>query len=260
MNTGLFDRVKLFIKKIDPSSWPAFIMFAVVLIAAGALNYHGMEPVNGSFIAVAVSMFFGFGVLSWHIVESRTDDSKFQEDVAQSVKWINVILDGLLLVINLFRAQLHQVVFDGLTQWDTSAYLIVGVSAASHVIGFLLWTQNDPKRITRKELERGLSDITHRSDRANIAIEKTSLELKKRKWIEDRATELRKEYANVPGVSVDSMIAEMRRNALKEFQQEQAADDGKAKKQQQVAPLRPINQNAAETDAPKDFTDRQSRK
>ena len=79
MNNKFLGSINDFIRKIDAKSWPAFFMFAIVLAAAGALNYVTMSPIVGDFIAVAIACFFGVGVLAWHIVESRTDDSEEQD-------------------------------------------------------------------------------------------------------------------------------------------------------------------------------------
>ena len=210
--TDLSQKVTTFVKKIDPSSWPAFFMFAVVLAAAGGLNYSEMAKIVHPLIALLIAMLFGVGVLAWHVVESRTDDSEYQEDVAQFAKWLNAILDGALLVVNLFRAEFAS------TTYDVVAFAIIGVSSASHVVAYLLWTQNDPRRLTRKALERGLSDVNQRADRANIAIQRTAQEMAKRKWVEDEAIALRKTYSNTPGIDVERMIRDMKETALKEFE------------------------------------------
>lgn len=261
-NNGMYDRVKAVIKKIDPSSWPAFFMFAIVLFAAGGLNYVGLSPITGNLLAIAIAAFFGVGVLSWHIVESRTDDSKYQEDVAQIVKWTNVILDGLLIIINLFRAELRaQTVFDGMTTWDTLAFVFIGISAGSHVIGYLLWTQNDPRRMNKKELERSLSGVNQAAARAGIAITKTEQHMAKLKWLNEEEIRLRAEYNGVPGINVDKMIGSMRAKALREFD---GLSDGDVQNAQTTTPRsaqqqpahnngnRPMNVNAADTD----FTNR----
>ena len=230
MNNGLWTRIGDFWKKLDPSSKPAFFMFAVVLFAAGGLNYVGLSPVVGSTIAVAIALFFGVGVLSWHIVEARTDDSKYQEDVAQIVKWANVVFDGALIFVNLFRADLRAMNgLDGMTAWDTAAFAIIGASAASHVVGYLLWTQNDPHRMAKKELERRLNTLNVKGERSNIAVKETELHMKKLKWIEDEAVRLRAEYSGVPGINVENMIREMRSKAVAEFEGVKQQDTEKTK-------------------------------
>lgn len=234
---GLWDRARLFIKKIDPSSWPAFIMFGVVLFAAGGLNYVNMIKTVGSWIALAIALFFGAGVLSWHIVESRTDDSKFQEDVAQTVKWLNVILDFVLLTINLFRAE-----YDGISNYTTWAYLIIGISAGSHVVGFLFWTQNDPRRMQRKELDRSLSDLDFKAGRANIQIQKTEQHMAKVKWINDESIRLRALYEGIPDIDVDGMITEMKTAALKEFADVKPQDMEKTTSNKPIQRLQTANQ------------------
>ena len=244
MNKGLFETVKQWVKKtykdIDPTSWPAFFMFAVVLAAAGGLNYSEMSKIVPALVAAGIASLFGVGVLAWHIVESRTDDSKFQEDVAQSAKWLNVVLDGILLVVNLYRAELDSKFY------DLTAFVIIGVSAASHVIAYLLWTQNDPRRINNKELERGLSDVRQRGERSSIQIKKTEERLRKLKWIEDESIRLHKEYDGVlPPTKVNTLIEEMRMAALNEM------DDVKPQDIEQTRAMK-RNQSQADTDRPQD--------
>jgi hypothetical protein len=216
------DDFRSFIRKIDPRSWPAFFMFLIVLVAAGGLNYLGMEPVTGGFLAVAIALFFGFGVLSWHIVESRTDDSKYQEDVAKAVKWINVILDGLLIILNLFRADLRTAsLLDGLTWWDGLAFAIIGLSASSHMIGYLLWTENDPRRALNKERERGLHDISMKRQKAADAGELADAELSAMRFVADEEIRLRKVYYSLDAQELNRVVAEMKRTAMAEFKKKQ---------------------------------------
>lgn len=222
MRTGIWKSVSEFIKIIDPSSWPAFFMFLVVLAAAGGLNYVGMSPIVGGGVAFAIALFFGVGVLSWHIVEARTDDSEEQEDIAQIVKWINVILDGLLIVLNLFRADLRAAPIpniEGLSVWDGSAFVVIGLSAASHVVGYLLWTQESPRRKNQKEKERGLNDVALRKQRSEIAIAKTRKHLDALKWIQEQEMEIRATYKDhIPPQQIEALVKDMKQNALKEFE------------------------------------------
>lgn len=218
MNEGFWKKIDGFWKKIDPASWPAFFMFIVVLVAAGGLNYIGLAPVTGSFLAIAIAAFFGIGVLSWHIVESRTDDSQFQEEVAQSVKWGNAILDGALIFVNLFRADLRTVSVVGLTTWDAAAFGIIGLSAASHVVGFLLWTQNDPRRTIKKEGERGMQEIERKAQLSDNVIRKAEERLKKLQYVSQKEVSLRAQYGNIPGVDVEKIVRDMRTEAMKELQ------------------------------------------
>lgn len=223
MNKGLWETARQWIgktyKEIDPTSWPAFFMFAVVLAAAGSINYSEMAKIVDPFSALGIASLFGIGVLAWHIVESRTDDSKFQEDVAQIAKWMNVALDGILLVINLFRAELAT------QQYDIAAFVIIGISATSHVVCYLLWTQNDPRRINRKELERGLSEVKQRGERSIIQIKKTEERLSKLKWIVDEKQRLHQEYDGVlPPEQVNKLINDMEAAAMREMDDVQPQD------------------------------------
>ena len=214
MNNKFLQSIGDFIRKIDAKSWPAFFMFAVVLAAAGGLNYISMSPIVGDFIAIAIALFFGVGVLSWHIVESRTDDSEEQEGMAQVAKWLNVVLDGVLLVVNLFRVDLNKY-----ANLDMIAFLIIGLSAASHVVFFLLWTQNDPRRAIRKEGERALNKIARKTQRATNAINLANENLKFEKWLIDEGNALREKYAALPSQKVEAIVAKMEQDARKEFEQ-----------------------------------------
>lgn len=213
-----------FIRVIDPKSWPAFIMFAVVLIAAGWLNYIAMEPIIGAFGAVTIALFFGFGVLSWHIVESRTDDSAYQESVAGIVKWVNVVLDGSLIVLNLFRAELRNGAIAGMTWADAIAFVLVGISAASHVVGYLLWTKNDQRRILKKEGERDMYEVDRKRQRSDNAIKSTRARAEALKFIIDEEKSIREQYEGVvPQWQVEELIKQMKVNALKDFEGLQVA-------------------------------------
>ena len=253
MEKGFWNKISVFVKKIDPKSWPAFMMFVIVLCAAGGLNYIGMSPITGNFIAAAIALFFGFGVLSWHIVESRTDDSIYQEEVAETVKWINVILDGLLIVLNLFRADLRGGSFGqtGLTFWDALAFICVGVSAASHVVGFLLWTRSDPIRNLVKENERDQHAVTQKRQRATNAIQGAEARLSTLKFVADEEIRLRGEYTNyIPQEQVEKIVKDMKTNALKEFEGLQVQDQDVSATQAIKSifkPVQPTRQMAADT-------------
>jgi hypothetical protein len=242
-NNKFLGSIAEFIRKIDAKSWPAFFMFAVVLAAAGGLNYVTMAPIVGSYIAIAIACFFGIGVLSWHIVESRTDDSEEQEGMAQFAKWLNVILDGILLILNLFRAELGQV-------WNLNlwAFIIIGASAASHVVFFLLWTQSDPRRAIKKEGERALSGIDRQKQRATNAINFASAKLEFEKWVIDEGTRLRELYASLPTAKVNEIVKKMEDDARKQFEKKQEEGKGQQQGQQQQNP-RPAPVQAARTPA-----------
>ena len=242
------------LKKIDPKSWPAFLMFVIVLCAAGGLNYIGMSPITGDAVAVAIALFFGFGVLSWHIVESRTDDSKYQEEVAEFVKWLNAGLDGVLIVLNLFRADLRgqSIGQTGLTFWDALAFGCIGISAVSHVVGFLLWTKNDPRRQLVKENERDQYLVTQKTQRATNAIQGAEARLKTLKYVADEEIRLRAEYTGfIPDDQVEKIVKNMKTNALKEFEGLQVKEQD-VTKTQLVKPVQksyqPVRQMAANVD------------
>lgn len=228
-----------FVQIIDPKSWPAFIMFCVVLVAAGWLNYIAMTPVIGAFGAIVIALFFGFGVLSWHIVESRTDDSEYQEDIAGFVKWTNAGLDGSLIVLNLFRAELRQSAFAGMNWADAVAFAIIGASAVSHVTGYLLWTKNDPKRKLKKEGERDLYDVSQKRQRSENAIKSTMARAEALKYIVDQELEIRKTYGGViPDWQIEELVKQMKVNALKDFEGLQVApEEVEGAKKQEISPV-----------------------
>jgi len=216
---GLFEQVKDFFRNLDAATWPAFLMFVVVLFAAGGLNYLEMQPVIGAPLAIGVALFFGVGVMAWHIVESRKDDSKFQDDTAKIVKWLNAVLDGILLVVNLFRAQLNVAVFDGVTGWDSAAFVIVGISAVSHVVGYLLWTENDPRRKLAKEAGRALDVVARKRQSAKNVIAETEAELQARKWIVEEEARMRSDYGGtVPANDLNTLVADMKKTAMQKFE------------------------------------------
>jgi hypothetical protein len=219
MNKTLIDDFKMFVKKVDPRSWPATIMFVVVLSAAGGLNYIGLTPIVGGVIAVFIAMFFGFGVLSWHIIEARTDDSAYQESVASFVKWLNVILDGILIVLNLFRADLRTATtpVSGMSWFDILAFVIVGISASSHVIGYLLWTQNDPVRELNKKSGRDLHTISMKRQDVGATIKQAEAELEAHKYAMDEEIRLRSVYKDLPAAKVELIISAMKKGIEEKF-------------------------------------------
>lgn len=222
------DRVKAFVKIIDVRSWPAFFMFLIVLTAAGGLNYIGLLPIVGeyTFVAVAIAAFFGIGVLSWHIVESRTDDSEDQELVAQVVKWTNAVLDGILLIVNLFRA-------DG-GNGDIIAFIIIGLSAASHVVGYLMWTQFDEGREIRRQGERGLKSVSRKRQSADNVIAEAEAELSLHKWVMDEERRLRTAYKELPAEQVNGIVSRMRNDAYAKFAKKHPTRQQEAPRQAQM--------------------------
>lgn len=209
---NFFESIGTFVRKIDVKSWPAFFMFTVVLVAAGALNYVGMEPTFGAFIAVTVAAFFGIGVLAWHIVESRTDDSEYQEQVAQVAKWITVSLDAVLLIVNFVRIDFVRIEATGASGWDILAYVIISVAAAVHVGGYLLWTENDPRRAIKRSRERDLFVIERKGDEAHSVVATTRKKLEAHKYVVDEEASLRQQYAGVDQSIVDDLVAKMKRD------------------------------------------------
>lgn len=206
--SGLYDRIGQTMRKMQ--HFPAFIMFVVVLTAASLLNYQTMSGTVGEIAAVTIAGFFGFGVLAWHIVENRTDDSRYQEDVAKSAKWINAGLDATLLVINLFREDTSAQLVAGITTWDAAAYLIIGLSAVTHVVCFLLWSQADPRKALQKRSERDLNEIAIKRQASEISIQSAEAELKAIRYVTDEEIRLRHEYADLPKPKVDAIVMKLR--------------------------------------------------
>jgi len=206
---------KEFIRKIDPKSWPATFMFFVVMVAAGGLNYMGLQPIYGGLVAVAIAMFFGVGVVSWHIVESRTDDSEYQEDVAKYAKWGNVVLDFALIVVNLARGEIRYDAPGASTLGlDITASVIIGASALSHIVCYLLWTENDPRRAARKEHERNVHRITRTEQAVQDAASEAAKKLAAVEQISIKEAELRKQYKDLPPAQVDTIVRAMRDTAV----------------------------------------------
>lgn len=205
--SGFYDRIGMTMRKIQ--HFPAFLMFIVVLAAASLLNYNAMNPTVGPIAAIIIAGFFGLGVLAWHIVENRTDDSRYQEDVAKTAKWINAALDAALLVINLFRAETHSTIA-GISTWDAAAYLMIGLSAITHVICFLLWSQADPRKSLQKKSERDLNEIAILRQASQNSIESAEAELAAIKYATDEEIRLRTEYKSLPTEQVDAIVAKMR--------------------------------------------------
>lgn len=241
-----FDNINGFLRRIGIKTWPALFMFVVVLCATAWLNFETMSPVVGEIGAALIACFFGVGVLAWHTIAARTDDSEYQEGVANFVKWANVVLDAVLLVVNLFRAENPLVL-------DWVAFGIIGLSAVSHVVGFLLWTENDPRRAIRKEGERSISEIDKKRMRATNAINTAGESLKFEKWLIDEESRLRSEYREVDPQKVNDIVKVMQTEARKQFERKQESGNEKPAKRPQEAPHAPQNApmmaNAADTKA-----------
>ena len=240
MEKPFFSKIGDFIKKIDPKSWPAFFMFVVVLMAAGALNYVGMEPTFGAFVAVTAAAFFGVGVLSWHIVESRTDDSESQEQVSKLAKWFTVSLDALLLVVNFVRIE-NASEAGG---WNVAAYVIISLAAVVHVAGYLLWTQYDPNRKISRERERALNVIVQQGDKSKTVIATTEKKLEVHLWVVNEEKRLREAYADLEPALVNRLVNEMRKDAYAKLDE---LDGKQAQSQPQAGQNKPQPSNSFAT-------------
>lgn len=215
MNKGLFEKgsaaVKGFFQKIrsaaddfDVASFPAFLIFMVVVTAGMTVNYFsliakGVKPLE----AFAISMLFEAGIAAWKFQGHRVKNSKAQMDAVNIALWVSVALAGCMLVASLTNA----------FGWGW----IVALSAVGHVVFYLIFDANDEIRKNRRDNKSAENRIEQKKITTDNAIREAEADLKIIQKITSEIDRLRHQFGHLPVKELEFILNATRNRLLEEY-------------------------------------------
>lgn len=215
MNRGLFEKgsaaVKGFFQKIrsaaddfDVASFPAFLIFMVVVTAGMTVNYFSLTAKGIPLLeAFAVSMLFEAGIAAWKFQGHRVKNSKAQMDAVNIALWVSVALAGCMLIASLTNA----------FGWGW----IVALAAVAHVIFYLIFDANDEIRKNRRDNKSAENRIEQKKITTDNAIREAEEDLKIIQKITSEISRLREDFGNLPVGELEFILNATRDRLLEEY-------------------------------------------
>lgn len=214
LSTQIFDKfngavrsaqngVKKFFEEYDIASLPAFVIFMVVVTAGMAVNYFFLVTLVQPIEAFSISMLFELGIFGWKLQSHRIKNSDAQDEIVNWVMWISTILAFAMLFSSL----------TGANYWGW----IVAAAAVTHVVGFLLFDQNDDIRNNKRSNRMALERITQKQTNSTNAIQEAEADLKIINKITMEISRLRQTYSHLPKNELEFVLETTRTRLLVEY-------------------------------------------
>lgn len=198
------DGVKKFFDEYDIASTPAFFIFMVVITAGMAVNYFFLVKETDQFTAIAISLLFEIGIGAWKVQSHRVKNSEAQAEVVNWSVWLSTILAFLMLLSSL----------TGIIAWGW----IVASASVVHVIGFLLFDQNDVIRNNRRKNRMAFERIGQKDIDSDNAIAEAEADLKIIDKITNELSRLKREYSHLPNDELEFVLDAYKTRLLAEYQ------------------------------------------
>jgi len=157
-------KAKSFFEKYDAESWPAFFVFLGVVTLGMVLNYFGFKEILGQTPALLISLLFEAALVAWKMTTARSKNGLGQNRVAVTATWASFALACAMIYVNLFRV-------GGDGGFETTAYIIVGVTAALQVVFYLLFDQLDADKSMKRESKQSERQRERRGREVDIAMD-----------------------------------------------------------------------------------------
>ena len=226
--TTPMNRLGNVVKSLDFRSWVILILMFLVLTAMMGLNAYAWTTFLPPWVAYILSGFMEAGALGWKVADERKENSDAQQQLATILVWANVIMGILLLVLNLVRSAVgHAEVGEVITlsTWDWIAFILVALSALSHVAGALLFRQWDSRLQQRRQIEKLHNKASFDRDLNEGILGDLETRLELVNQVQERIAELEVQYAHLPKYEREAIIRDAK-NALEERYGIDADDDG----------------------------------
>lgn len=195
--------VKEFFDEYDLASTPAFFIFMVVITAGLTVNYFFLEPKVGWIEALAISLLFEIGIGAWKLQSHRVKNSEAQAEIVNWSVWISTLLAFLMLVSSL----------TGRVQWG----YVVALTSVVHVIGFLLFDQNDVIRTNKRKNRMAVERIGQKNLDSDNAIAEAEADLKIIDKITKELSRLHNQYKHLPNEELEFTLEAYRTRLLAEY-------------------------------------------
>lgn len=199
-----------FLDEYDAQAWPAFFVFLVVITLGMVLNYFGFYPIVGVLPALVISGVFESAIVAWKMTCNRKRNDATQNQLANWATWLSVALAIIMLTVNLFR-------IGGDKNFESLAYIIVGLAASIQVIFYLWFDQADPdKKMSREWVQSG-REITREDRNADGVLLRTESRMKIIRKIATDLARLQNDYRDLPTMQLEYLLEEARKKLLDQY-------------------------------------------
>jgi len=227
IDTTPMNRIASILKSMDFRSWVVMLLMFLVLTAMMGLNAYTWTIFLPSWVAYILSGFMEAGALGWKVADERKENSDAQQQLATILVWVNVIMGVVLLSVNLVRSAFYgaEIGTGNITGWDIVAFILVALSALSHVAGALLFRQWDERLNNRRKIAKLHNKAAFDRDYNDGILGDLHERLELVEQVQNRIKELQDQYAHLPPKERDAIIRQAK-NALEERYGIDADDDG----------------------------------
>lgn len=200
-----------FSDEYDIASTPSFFIFMAVVTAGVVINYLYLSQQVGSVEAAAISALFEIGIFAWKVQGHRVKNSIAQQQIVNAATWLSTLLALLMLIASLTER----------FEWGP---VVVG-AALVHIVGYLLFDQNDVIRANKRSNKMEDEDIVQKNIQSDHAIKKAEADLRIIHKITAELTRLRREYSHLPVNELEFVLEETRTRLLKEYKASGSVDE-----------------------------------
>lgn len=208
---GVRTTISRFADEYDIASTPSFFIFMAVVTAGVIINFMFLRKEVGDIEAGAISALFEIGIFAWKVQGHRVKNSVSQQQIVNVATWMSTLLALLMLVASL-------------TQRFAWGPIVVG-AALVHIVGYLLFDQNDVIRANKRLNKMEDEYIVQKNIQSDHAINKAEADLRIIHKITAELTRLRREYSHLPVNELEFVLEETRKRLLREYNASGSVDD-----------------------------------
>lgn len=219
-----------FLEEHDSESWWAFGAFFAVITFGMFMNYDAFHLIIGVIPALIVSLFFEYAILAWKITSDRKRNDKKQNQLSNTATWISVIAAAIMIVVNLFRV-------GGSENFESTAYIIVGIAALTQVVFYLLFTQADPDKQITREHGQQKRNLSRREQYSRNVIGELKSDMDIVRFITQELVKIQEETRDLPLAVRENLLESARQKLLAQFAK------GKDDVEKITAPLADLNRD-----------------
>ena len=207
-----FEGFRNYLRSLDLRAWTVLVLMFTVLTAMMAVNAWAWTAFLPVVIAYSLSFFMEAGALGWAFATERPENSQDQQTLTTWLKWGNVIMGVLLLVANLTRSLINPAMAAGemqtiqATGWDFFAFMLVALSALSHVGGALLFRQWDTRLINNRSIANKQKQTEYEKQVKQGILTNLDDELAQTVSVLESLEDIRKKYAHLPPEKLNTIL------------------------------------------------------
>lgn len=194
----------------DSEGWAAFAVFFAVITLGMYMNFVAFRGVIGDIPALMISLLFESSILAWKITSNRRRNDARQNRYTNWATWLSVLLAVGMLVVNMFRV-------GGETNFEYTAYIIVGVAALVQVLFYLFFSQADQDRQLIREHNQMGRELTRKQVKARNVIGELETDVQIIRYIVQELQRIDTESSDLPLAQREYLLEAARQKLLAQY-------------------------------------------